>query len=852
LQRAAGILGLVLAIAAAPAAAVGPPPDRPSGLARANANLDFVARELLVRFEPGTDAAARAVALAPHGASIVRELPLPRLRLVRLPQGKSVRASARALERDPRVRYAEPNYLYRPAATPNDPRFSQLWGLHQLSDADIDAPEAWDVTTGSASVVVAVVDSGVAYNHPELSPNIWTNDDPLGGGDDDGNGFVDDTHGWDFFDGDAKPLDQTDHGTHVAGTIGAQGNDATGVVGVNWDVSVMPLRVGNAYGLDIASVVEAFHYAAANGARIVNGSFGGPSASSTVRDMIAMHSNVLFVFAAGNDGLNLGSSGSYPCEEHLAPPAGGGLANVICVAATSQTDAIAPFSNRGAASVHLAAPGVGIWSSVPAYDAVFGDGLEGTLADFNARWGDRLSTVGDQLWTQSTAVRRTGVASLTDSPAGNYADNSDTSIRPLAAVNLSGRIGCALDYQMRLAVETPGAIFHDLFLITAGTTTSASAHTVAGWAGSTSGFFVPLRDDLSMLDGQPTVYLRFRLVSDTSINLDGVYVDDILVKCLSSTFDANDYQAFDGTSMATPHVAGVAALVLAANPLLTPTELKGIILANVDVLPGLTGLVSTNGRLNASKAVSAADDPPPPPPPPSLSVANAAPVLEGNSGTTNASFTVSLSAPSAETVTVNWNTANGTAVAETDFLSGAGPLTFSPGQTLKTVTVAVEGDTVDEPDEAFAVSLSSPDNATILHAVAQGTITDDDEPPAPLPPPIPPPSLASPPSLPAGCTQAGTPGPDVLRGTPRRDVICGLGGNDRIDGLGGNDVLFGGPGNDILVGGGGSDTLWGQGGRDTLLARRGGKDTLLGGVQRDRGTWDRGLDRVRSVEQRLR
>jgi subtilisin family serine protease len=846
LPRFAALVGLVLILAAAgvPAGA-GAAAEPSSGLQRLN-QREFVEGELLVRFEPGVTQAEQTELLAARGAGVKRALPLQRLKLVRLPKGASVRAAAAALSRRPGVAYAEPNYLYRPAAVPNDPRFAQLWGLHQLSDADIDAPEAWDVTTGSASVVVAVVDTGVAYNHPDLAPNIWTNDDPLGGGDDDANGFIDDTHGWDFFDADAKPLDYTSHGTHVAGTIGAEGNDATGVVGVNWDVSLMPLRVGDAYGLDIASVVEAFHYAAANGARVVNGSFGGPAASSTVRAMIAMHPNVLFVFAAGNDGLNLSSNGSYPCEEHLPPPAGGGLANVVCVAATTQTDAIAPFSNRGAASVHLAAPGVGIWSSVPAYDALLNDGFD-TLTDVNARWGGRTHNASDQLWTW-TSVNRSGGGSLTDSVAGLYEDNSQTSIRNLTAINLGGRIGCAVDYWLRLDTE-PG---FDGMVITAGATTAADSFVVAGWTGTSGGSFVFLTDDLSALDNAANAYLRFWLESDASDRRDGAYVDDLAVKCLSSTFDANDYDAYDGTSMATPHVAGVAALVLAANPLLTSTELKNIILANVDVLPGLAGLVSTGGRLNALKAVSAADDPPPPPPLPSLSVANAPPVLEGNSTTTTTSFTVSLSAPSAESVTVDWETANGTAVAGTDFGSASGQLTFNPSQTVKIISVVVNGDTLDEPDEMFTVQLSNPDKATILDGVAQATITDDDEPPAPLPPPIPPPTTASPPPLPAGCTQAGTPGPDVLRGTPRRDVICGLGGNDRIDGLGGNDVLRGGPGNDILAGGGGSDTLWGEGGRDTLLARRGGRDTLLGGPQRDRGKWDGGVDRVRSVEQKLR
>jgi hypothetical protein len=191
-----------------------------------------------------------------------------------------------ALEGAPDVVYAEPNYIRQFSVLPNDPMFRQLWGLSQGSGSDIDAPSAWNRTTGSSDVIVAVVDSGISYGHPDLAGNIWQNDDPPGGGDDDGNGFVDDTHGWDFVQEDATPLDFTDHGTHVAGTIGAHGNNGRGVVGVNWDVSLMAVRAGDSSGLADADIIQAINYACANGADVVNGSFGGEDFTQPVADAI--------------------------------------------------------------------------------------------------------------------------------------------------------------------------------------------------------------------------------------------------------------------------------------------------------------------------------------------------------------------------------------------------------------------------------------------------------------------------------------------------------------------------------------------------------------------------------------
>ena len=267
----------------------------------------------------------------------------------------------------PGIESVEPNYIVSKAQVPNDPSFTQLWGLNNTGqtggtpDADIDAAEAWDITTGS-NVLVGVIDTGVDYNHPDLINNIWTNPGEIAGDgiDNDGNGFIDDIHGWDFAFNDADPFDGDGHGTHVAGTIAAQGNNGIGVSGVSWSAEILPIKFLDDTGFgSIFNAIQAVEYATMMGVDLTNNSWSGGGFNQGLYDAIeaAGQAGQLFIAAAGNNGQNTDFSPRYPASYNLD--------NIISVAATDHNDQLAGFSNYGSTSVDLAAPGVSVYSTSP-------------------------------------------------------------------------------------------------------------------------------------------------------------------------------------------------------------------------------------------------------------------------------------------------------------------------------------------------------------------------------------------------------------------------------------------------------------------------------------------------------
>jgi subtilisin family serine protease len=328
--------------------------------------------QILIKPRIGASSALLQALHSTHGATTARTFArLGNLQVLRLPKGLNVEQAVALYRFNPLIEFAEPDYRFTINQTqtfPNDPSFNQLWGLHNTGQSggkvngDINAPEAWTLRTNANTVVVGVVDSGIDYNHPDLAANMWTNpaEIPNNGLDDDNNGYVDDVYGINAITNGGNPMDDNNHGTHVAGTIGAVGNNGIGVTGVAWNVKLMALKFLSADGSgSAADAIECINYSLTKGVHILNNSWGGGGFSQSLFNAInsAKDQGVIFVAAASNEGSNNDQSVSYP--------SGFNLPNVVAVAATDRNDLLASYSNYGYRSVHLGAPGSSILSTTP-------------------------------------------------------------------------------------------------------------------------------------------------------------------------------------------------------------------------------------------------------------------------------------------------------------------------------------------------------------------------------------------------------------------------------------------------------------------------------------------------------
>jgi hypothetical protein len=586
----------------------------------------FIPGRVIVEWRSGVTSADRVSARDDAETTLVHTLGAPRFQLVRAAPGQGVADALASLRADPNVKLAMRDGYDALESVPNDPFFNQLWGLRNsglgiggfptpVAGDDVGAPAAWDRSVGSPSTVIADLDSGYRFSDGDLGPVSWTNPGEIAGNgvDDEGNGYVDDTRGYDFVgasaDSPSSDNDPTDdniisggHGLHTAGTMGAAGNNGVGITGVAQNVRIMPLRVCANSALNdndglcpSSSQIAAINYGGANGARAANMSLGGTSFNAAVRDAFASNPHTLFVISAGNDAQDNDAHPHYPCA-YTPQTSGvpGAIDNIVCVAATDQADQLASFSDWGATSVDLGAPGTETLSTYLAKEDRFIDDFS-NAGNFATNW---TATGADGGFARTSAKPDgTTLGSFGMGAASGPSPTPNLTIESTSA-NIAipaGYGSCSLTQTRTVATDANDA--YQYFVLSDGSPVFTSSSTI-----STSGTF--FTTPITGLAGT-NVQVRFRFTTGASPAASkGVTLDDIKFTCYKPTTAPLTYQLLQGTSMAAPHVTGAAGLLFSLKPSATVTQVRDALLAGVTPDPALAGKATTGGRLNIPHAMS--------------------------------------------------------------------------------------------------------------------------------------------------------------------------------------------------------------------------------------------------------
>jgi thermitase len=580
---------LLLSLLASPSLAAG------KKTVKLSSKKSYVADEILVQFKSGmTDTVKNQIASGLKG-KVVKDLKAGNWSQVKLSAGQTVDQMVESYKNNPNVLSAQPNFIYRINAVPNDPNYGQLWGLKNTAQSvagatyttnnpgtsmrDMSLEGAWNQITDCSSVIVAVLDTGIRYTHNDLAPNMWTVA-----------GFP--NHGFNFVANNGDPMDDNGHGTHIAGTIGGVGNNGVGGTGICWRVKLMAVKILDSEGAGTsANIINGLNFAVNNGAKIVNMSFGGTQSGQAELDAInnANTKGVIIVVAAGNEAANNDNAQTptYPCNYNTA--------NMICVAALDQAYSLASFSNYGATKVHVGAPGTNVLSTWNGTAGVIRD-------DFNANATIDWTLVGNGWGYQKRNFNVGGVNTAIDilsNPANwdgttvLYPNNTDT--RAYKQFNLAGFNRLELQFLVFLDTELDDD-FLNINFNAAGGDPFVNGTEVATATGSTDGSTEGVNLNISQCN-TTNCTVGFQLTTD---NNQADFGAAILFFQINTLITNNiGYNLINGTSMATPHVAGLAAMIMAFNPSYTVADVIQ------SVKQGGTNAASLAGKTSTGKAVNA-------------------------------------------------------------------------------------------------------------------------------------------------------------------------------------------------------------------------------------------------------